>query len=350
MHKQFLLKALELAKLGRGNCAPNPSVGALAVKDKTIIAQARHHGAGELHAEQLLVTKFPKNTPGVTMYVTLEPCNHWGRTPPCVDAIIQHGITRVVYAFKDPNPVVSANGTPNILQEHGIEVVYHELPEITDFYKSYRHWFITNKPWVTAKIAQTLNGKIAPQGGKKVMLSNANCAEFTHQQRLQADLILTTATTINADDPLLNARVDGTSISKNIAILDARLELNKEAKALSLAKCSHVFYDKKLVKPKNNKNCIYHGLEVNAGKFDLLEIIGHLGRLGYHDVWVEAGGRLFSALHQAKLVNTTYLYLVPSLLDADAVNAYSNAEVFNADKSVSWQSMGDNMLAKIDWY
>ena len=244
MHKQFLLKALELAKLGMGNCAPNPSVGALAVKDKTIIAQARHHGAGELHAEQLLVTKFPKNTAGVTMYVTLDPCNHWGRTPPCVDAIIQHGITRVVYAYKDPNPVVSANGTPNLLQEHGIEVVYHELPEITDFYRSYRHWFTTGKPWVTAKIAQTLNGKIAPLGGT-VMLSNAKCAEFTHRQRLQADVILTTATTINIDDPLLNARIDGTTISKNVAILDARLELNAQAKVLGLAKCSHIFYDEK---------------------------------------------------------------------------------------------------------
>lgn len=349
MHKQFLLKALEQATLGRGKCSPNPSVGAIAVKDKTIIAQACHKGAGMPHAEQLLVAQFPKNTPGVTLYVTLEPCNHWGRTPPCVDFIIEHRIEKVVYAYKDPNPTVVKNGTPSLLKEHGIEVLFYEVAEINDFYKSYQLWMTTNKPWVTAKIAQTLNGKIAPLDGKKIMLSNTKCSEFTHQQRLCADVILTTATTVNCDDPLLTARVDDREISKNIAIIDAKLELNYESQALNLATICHVFYDESLEKPQNNKNCIYHGLKIFDGKFDLSEIIGHLGRLGYHDVWVEAGGKMFSALHLAGLVNTTYIYIVPSLLDDDAINAYSSTDIFTGSESISWQSMGNNMLAKIDW-
>lgn len=349
MHKQFLLRALEQAASVKGNCSPNPSVGAIAVKDKSIIAQACHHGAGMPHAEQLLVTKFPQNTPGVTMYVTLEPCNHWGRTPPCVDFIIQHGIQRVVYAYKDPNPVVVKNNTPSLLRKHGIEVIHYEVAEISNFYQSYQHWITTNKPWVTAKISQTLNGKIAPCAGKKVMLSNAKCAEFTHQQRLYTDVILTTAATINCDDPLLNARVKGGAVSKNIAIIDARLELNIAAKAPNLANTCHIFYDKSLSKPQNNKNFVYQGLKVSDGKFDLAEIIGHLGSLGYHDVWVEAGGKLFSALHQAGLVNTTYIYIVPSLLGDDAVDAYISEDIFANPKSVSWQAMDENMVAKIAW-
>ncbi len=349
MHKQFLLKALEQAFLGRGKCSPNPSVGAIAVKDKTIIAQAWHHGAGMPHAEQLLLTKFPANTPGVTLYVTLEPCNHWGRTPPCVDAIIKHGIERVVYAYTDPNPIVSINKTPLLLREQGIEVIYYELAEITEFYKSYNHWVVTGKPWVTAKIAQTLNGKIAPFGGGKVKLSNTKCDAFTHEQRLHSDVILTTATTINIDDPLLNARINGVSHAKHLAILDAKLKLNMDSQALNCAEICHIFYDNSLSEPEKQKNCVYHGLEVRNGKFDLAEIICHLGNIGYHDVWVEAGGKLFTALHNARLVNKTYLYIVPTLLEDNAIDAYVNVGLFDYPKSIGWQAMGDNLLAIIDW-
>lgn len=349
MHKQFLLKALEQAFLGRGKCSPNPSVGAIAVKDKAIIAQAWHHGAGKSHAEQLLLTKFPENTPGVTLYVTLEPCNHWGKTPPCVDAIIRHGIEKVVYAYHDPNPIVSINKTPKVLQSKGVEVIHYPVQEITNFYASYNYWTVTNKPWVTAKIAQTLNGKIAPIGGKKVMLSNAKCHAFTHMQRLYSDIILTTATTINIDNPLLNARIDGVAQAKHLAILDARLELNLESQAIAGAEVCHVFYDKSLEIANKHEKCIYHGLEIVNGKFDLEEIICHIGKIGYHDVWVEAGGRLFTALHKEKLVQKTYIYIVPTLLDDDAINAYVATDIFDTAKAINWREMGDNMLAIIDW-
>lgn len=335
--------------MGRGKCSPNPSVGAIAVKDKAIIAQAWHHGAGKSHAEQLLLTKFPEYTPGVTLYVTLEPCNHWGKTPPCVDAIIRHGIERVVYAYNDPNPIVSLNKTPLLLREKGIEVIHYPVAEIAEFYKSYNYWTITNKPWVTAKIAQTLNGKIAPFGGKKVMLSNVMCQDFTHLQRLYSDVILTTATTINIDNPLLNARVDGVAQAKHLAIIDAKLELNMNSKAIVGAEVCHIFYDKSLALSKNHANCIYHGLEVTNGKFDLEEIICHLGKIGYHDVWVEAGGKLFTALHKAKLVQKTYIYIVPALLEDNAINAYTSTGLFDTLKSISWHTMGDNMMAIIDW-
>lgn len=349
MHKQFLLKALEQAYLGRGKCSPNPSVGAIAVKDKTIIAQAWHHGAGESHAEQLLLTKFPENTPGVTLYVTLEPCNHWGRTPPCVDAIIRHGIEKVVYAYSDPNPIVSRNKTPVILEQKGVEVIHYELAEITDFYKSYHYWTLTNKPWVTAKIAQTLNGKIAPLGGKKVMLSNAKCSNFTHKQRLYSDVILTTATTINIDNPLLNARVDGDVYPKNLAILDLNLRLDLSSQAIRCSEQCHIFYDKSLENYTDNQKCVYHGLEVKDGKFDLAEVICHLGKIGYHDVWVEAGGKLFTALHQERLVNKTYVYIVPTVLESNAIDAYLAPGLFDFPRSVNWLDMDDNIIAEIDW-
>src|SRR3990167_1363592 len=219
MHKQFLLIALREAAFGRGLCAPNPCVGAVAVQNNHIIAQAWHHGPGSLHAEPLALSKFKANTPNVTLYVTLEPCNHWGRTPPCVDAIIQHGIEKVVYAYHDLNPLVCKSSTEAILRANGIDVLYFPLPEINEFYQSYTYWHRTKMPWVRAKLAQSLDGKIAGVDGKRVQISNAICNDFTHEQRRVSDLILTTAQTINQDDPLLNVRLHEQIQAKTVAIV-----------------------------------------------------------------------------------------------------------------------------------
>ncbi|MDF1758713.1 MAG: bifunctional diaminohydroxyphosphoribosylaminopyrimidine deaminase/5-amino-6-(5-phosphoribosylamino)uracil reductase RibD [Legionellaceae bacterium] len=349
MHKQFLLKALELAELGRGICSPNPSVGAIAVQNNIIIAQAWHHGAGTLHAEQLLLAEIPKNAEGVTLYVTLEPCNHWGRTPPCVDAIINHGVERVVFAFADPNPIVSSNKTPNLLSEQGIDVLHYPVDEIDEFYNSYKYWFATKKPWVSAKIAQTLDGKIAGSGGGRVNISNSACSKFTHQQRLRTDVILTTAKTVNQDNPLLNARVDGVEYAKHVAIIDSRLELNKDAQIFKVAKCCHIYFDESLSPPQNSENCFFHGVSAEKGQLDLKKIICHLGGIGYHDAWVEAGGGLFNTLHQERLVNKTYIYIAPKVLGEDSITSYRNVDVLNSFAAVSWQIMDDNIVATIDW-
>ena len=142
MHKQFLLAALKQAELGKGQCAPNPSVGAIAVRNGIIIAQDWHRGAGSLHAEQLLLAQFPPKTPGVSVYITLEPCNHWGRTPPCIDALIEHGVEQVFFAFRDPNPLVAKKDVFALLGAHGIKVSHSPLPEIDEFYQSYFFIFI----------------------------------------------------------------------------------------------------------------------------------------------------------------------------------------------------------------
>jgi diaminohydroxyphosphoribosylaminopyrimidine deaminase/5-amino-6-(5-phosphoribosylamino)uracil reductase len=349
MHDRFLLAALEQAKLGRGICSPNPSVGAVAVQNNKIIAQAYHHGAGTPHAEQILMAELPPNLADITLYVTLEPCNHWGKTPPCVDAIIAYGVQRVVYAYADPNPIVHANNSPDLLKKQGIEVIHCPLNEIDQFYQSYRHWQLTKKPWVTAKIAQTFDGKCAAFNGERVSLSNERCSKFTHGQRLYADVILTTARTINQDNPLLNVRIDDTCFAKPIAIIDRQLQLNSQANVLSTAKHCHIYHDMNAHVDFQHPNCSYYAMPSVAGQLNLEAIMSHLGRLGFHDVWVEAGGALFSALHQAKLVNKTYIYLVPRLLGENATPVYQSADMFSHAYTVTWQEMGDNMLAVLNW-
>lgn len=346
MHEKYLLAALEDAKLGRGICAPNPSVGAVAVKNSEIIGHAWHRGAGTPHAEKLLIEQLPANLSGVTLYVTLEPCNHQGRTPPCVDAIIQYGFEKVVFAYQDPNPIVVKNNSPELLQSQGITVLHHPLPEIDAFYESYAYWTQTGKPWVTAKIAHTFDGKIAGPKGARISLSNVICNDFTHQNRLLNDIILTTSRTVNQDKPKLNVRLPGITQIKPIAILDRMLSVDD---SFLTAQHCYIFYDEQLDRPKNMDNRSYYPVSCVADRLDLHAVIKQLGELGFHSVWVEAGGRLFTAMHQAHLVHRTHIYLVPSVLGDSATPAYYSTDVLDNPKKMRWMPMDDNMLVTLDW-
>lgn len=347
MHEQYLLAALEQAKLGRGLCAPNPSVGALAVQNGIIIAQAWHRGAGTSHAEQLLLAQISPKMPGVTLYITLEPCNHWGKTPPCVESIINYGVEEVVFGFLDPNPLVKKNNSTHLLQQHGIKVRYLPLPQIAEFYKSYAYWTETQRPRVTVKLAQTLNGAIGRRTGERLILSNDLCAQFTHQLRAQTDVILTTAKTIKADNPRLNVRLDSEPRSKPVAIIDSHLSLNEEAHIFSSASRCLIYHAGNPV--SFYPNSTFYVLEAHNRRLDLKALLNHLGGLGYHDVFVEAGAELFRSLHEADLVHKTYLYLVPTLVSEEAVYAYGKNSLFDRKHSVSWQQMGDNMILCLDW-
>ncbi|MDF1684590.1 MAG: bifunctional diaminohydroxyphosphoribosylaminopyrimidine deaminase/5-amino-6-(5-phosphoribosylamino)uracil reductase RibD [Legionellaceae bacterium] len=337
MHEQFLLAALEQARLRRGQTAPNPSVGAVAVRAENIIAQAFHPGVGQPHAEQVLVQMLPEDCSDITVYVTLEPCNHWGRTQPCVDALIARRVKQVVYAYADPNPVVAENNTPALLKAHGIDVLHYPMPVINKFYESYTFWFKTGRPWVTVKMAQTFDGKIAGEGGARTTLSNAACADFTHQERLHTDVILTTAKTIQADNPLLNARVGDAVVAKPVAVLD---------RTRSLEASTHLYIHKTA-----KKLHLYHG-KPDEHQLDLHAILDDLGRIGYHDVWVEAGAELFNYLHQHNLVQRTYLYLVPKVLGSQALSLYTQntpKDFLAQAKHIAWEAMGDNLKVTLDW-
>jgi diaminohydroxyphosphoribosylaminopyrimidine deaminase/5-amino-6-(5-phosphoribosylamino)uracil reductase len=348
MHEQFLLVALQQARLGRGLCAPNPSVGAVAVQNGKIISQAWHQSAGKPHAEQLVLAKLPPNLQDITLYVTLEPCNHWGKTPPCVDEIVKYGVRRVVYAYADPNPIVAENNTPSLLEKHGIEVLYFQLAVVDDFYKSYRHWILSKRPYLTAKIAQTFDGKIAGPLGSRRQLTNSKCSEFTHQKRQQADIILTTARTINLDDPQLNVRLQEGTYAKPIAIIDRKGTVNPEAKVFSNNIPCHIFYDEQYSITDPLAKAEYHPVSSLNGLLDLESIVIKLGSLGYHDVWVEAGGRLFSSLHEKKLVQQTYIYLAPSALGEDSITAY-HYDIFSNPHSITWETKGNNVIASLIW-
>lgn len=351
MHKKFMLAALEQAWLGRGLCAPNPSVGAVLVHHQQIVAQAFHAGVGKPHAEQAMLEGFEsKNFDNLTLYVTLEPCNHWGRTPPCVDIILKHPtIKTVIFGYRDPNPIVAKHNTPRILQEKNIHVQHYPLEEIDAFYQSYARWMCTKQPWVTIKLAQTLDGKIAGEQGNPVHLSNIECSEFTHSHRLHCDIILTTAATILKDNPVFTARLNGESRSKPLAILDRQLRLTGDEKVFQQQAPRHIFHDMQVTVVSPIEDCYYHPVPCHAGELDLPTVFNYIGELGCHDVWIEVGGQLFSQLHAQNLLDTTYMYLVPEFLGQKALSAYTNFCFPAKPRSVSWTVQEDNAILKMEW-
>src|SRR5262249_46933123 len=145
--------------------------------------------------------------------------------------------------FKDPNPLVAANNTPELLQAKGIKVLHYPLEEVDAFYQSYQHWTLTKMPRVTVKLAQSLDAKVASANDQRCYLSNAECSKFTHINRLHSDVILTTAQTINLDDPLLNVRLEGKEYSKVLAIIDSHLSMNNEANIFKTATHCHIYHN-----------------------------------------------------------------------------------------------------------
>ena len=202
---------------------------------------------------------------------------------------------------------------------------------------------------MTVKIAQSFDGKIAGIHGERVLLSNALCAEFTHQNRKHSDVLLTTARTVNQDNPLLNVRLAGIETARPVAIIDSRGMLNTKAAVLAAAQHCHIFHDEHYPITSHLGNCTYHAVPAQNGHLDLAAVISSLGGLGYHDVWVEAGGGLFNALHQARLVDQTYIYLVGAVLGQHATSLYDDTDIFQQPYTISWQQMGDNMIASLAW-
>ena len=348
----YLLKALELAKIRKGFCAPNPSVGAVIIKDKEIIGRGWHETCGADHAEVMAFKSLSEEARGATLYVTLMPCCHEGRTPPCTDKIIAQKIKRVVFGFKDPNPKV-ASKSQQILQQANIEVVFLPLPNIDRFYQSYAFWWQHQRPFVTAKLAMSLNGKITGKEGVPVKITGKEAEMFTHKMRQQSDAILTTVKTILNDDPSLNVRLNNETIAKPVYVLDSQLELSFTAKLFTTAKNITLFYangENEKIKALEEKQvrCIKVN-EVN-NNLNLTEVLNLIGQDGMQDVWVEAGGRVFAALHKADLVQRSYIYVAPCCLDEEGYSAFmGDMHWLNQAKAVKWWPLGKDGCCELEW-
>lgn len=354
MHTFFINKALELAKLRRGFCSPNPSVGAVIVKDNKIISEGYHWANGYPHAEVEALNKLDDEAHGATVYVTLEPCCHKNKkTPPCTDLLIQRGIKQVFYSYQDPNPQVAGLGE-KILKNANIHCEYLVDTEVTKFYQSYHYWWQTQKPFLTAKIALSLDGKIAGFNSQQVAITGEAAKYFTHQQRKLNDAILTSAKTISSDDPLLNVRLDDTVYGKPVYILDRQLSTTLTARIFTTATAVTIFHDKNInaekLQPFHEKKIRCIPITARSNNLALSEIIEFIGKDGVHDLWVEAGGQLFTNLVSEKLLQRAFIYIAPRSLGKKAQTAFEQEFTLLDEKShCHWFGLGQDAVCQIEF-
>jgi diaminohydroxyphosphoribosylaminopyrimidine deaminase/5-amino-6-(5-phosphoribosylamino)uracil reductase len=331
----YLQTAYLLAKKANSkNIRPNPFVGAIVVDDKgQIIGEGYHQKAGEAHAEVIAINNallLNKDLSSCTLYVTLEPCSHTGKTPPCTNLIIEHKIQKVVIGSMDPNPLVSG---AKILIEAGVIVEICILPEIVELNSTFNINHINNRPKYVLKSASTINGKIADKLGNSKWISNEHSRHYVHEVlRSNADAILTTAHTIIKDNATMNIRIaDCEPKELNLIVIDKDLAiLQEENKGLN------IFYDRKFTKiylltDQEYANSLPQHIEIikasfSAGVINLDELNEFFLRKNICEVLVEAGGKLNASLIKQQLIDEIVLFLCPSLLlDNEAINVFNDS-------------------------
>lgn len=340
----FMTKALQLAELGRFTTKPNPRVGCILVKDGRIIGEGFHERAGQAHAEINALNNATEDTTGATAYVTLEPCSHHGRTPPCCDALIQAGIKRLVVAMADPNPLVAGRGLARC-KEAGIEVICDVLR--TDAEKL-NHDFISRmtrkRPFVQSKIAMSLDGRTALSNGESQWITSPQARENVHYFRAQSCAILTGIGTVLADNPSLNARVNFDCVQPIRIILDSRLQMPLDSKMANLNGQTWILTCSKNEKRQNE--LIQIGFDVHVlpelnGHLNLNAVMEFLALREINNVFVEAGATLNGALLEAGLVDEWLIYMASCVLGDTGRGAFSLAQLHSMSekKSLQWRDV-----------
>jgi len=316
--EQYMRRALQLARRGMGKVNPNPMVGAVIVRAGRIIAEGYHHKFGEDHAEIDAINKASGGIRGATMYVTLEPCCHWGKTPPCVDTIIEQGIKEVVIATLDPHPLVDGKGV-QILRDHGIEVTVGVLEqEARAVNEVYFYHTQTGLPFVTVKYAQSLDGRIATSQGNARWISSEASRKYAHRLRAQHEAIMVGIGTVLADDPQLTVRlVKGRNPLR--IVLDSRLRipahaqlLQDEGKTLIVTTEEHG-KDKAAAIGKEGKEVlvVQRGTD---GWVELRSLMKMLAERGISSILVEGGAEVITSFLKEGLVNRMVVITAPLIL------------------------------------
>ena len=325
--EQFMKRAIELAKQGAGWTAPNPLVGAVVVKNGRVIGEGYHRKYGELHAERNALAACTEDPAGATLYVTLEPCCHYGKTPPCTEIIIEKKIAKVVIGSRDPNPKVAGKGA-RILRERGIEVVEDYMREACDALNPvFFHYITTKTPYVVLKFAMTLDGKIATRTGASKWITGEAARNHVHQLRGRYAGILAGIGTVLADDPMLNCRIDGAHQPLRI-ILDSHLRIPMGSRLVRSAKeypllivCNESTRDR-----EEGTNRIQKLEEAGAKVWTLPEKNGHpdlnvlmqrLGEEKIDSVLIEGGGTVNEAALKAHIVHHVYAYIAPKIFGGE---------------------------------
>jgi len=353
----YMRLALQEANKGRGRTSPNPCVGAIIVRDNVIVGKGHHRKAGTPHAEVNAIEDAGSNTVGATIYVTLEPCNHTGRTPPCTKAIIDAGLSRVVVGMTDPNPSVIGGGCAYLLSQ-GLIV---ESGVLDDECRAINRPFIkhstTGLPWVVMKAGMSLDGKISYVPGKGGRITGDKSKHVTHELRNSLDALLVGVDTAIIDDPSLTTRLPGTKDKRDPVrvILDTHLRLSPDARVLR--------------QQSDAQTWIYCGSEVNSdlkdllveagalvfpvnvsseGRLDMRTVFSHLGANGITSVLVEGGASIHGSMFANDLVDEVYLFTAPVFIGDKGIPLLSGYSLSSDNcpriETIDCRMLGDDIL------
>lgn len=321
MNTIYMERALELAKKGAGYTNPNPLVGAVIVKDGKVIGEGYHEKYGSNHAEINAFNNATEDVEGATMYVTLEPCSHFGKTPPCANAIVEKGIKKVVIALEDPNPEVAGNGI-KILKDNGIEVVTGVLEEESKKLNEIFLKYITTKlPFCILKSAMTLDGKIATNSGDSKWITNEESRKYVHLLRHRVSAIMVGIGTILQDNPYLNTRLeDGKGSDPIRVIVDSNARIPLESNVLNINSESKTIIATTELAPKSKiKNLQDMGAEVIItpllnNQVDLNYLMKALGERKVDSVLLEGGSQLNYSAIEAGIVDKVNFFIAPKII------------------------------------
>ncbi|MEK6686134.1 MAG: bifunctional diaminohydroxyphosphoribosylaminopyrimidine deaminase/5-amino-6-(5-phosphoribosylamino)uracil reductase RibD [Pseudomonadota bacterium] len=345
----FMSTALRLAEKGLYSTAPNPRVGCVITQNEQIVGSGWHERAGQPHAEINALNLAGEAARGATAYVTLEPCSHYGRTPPCADALIDAGIAKVIIAMEDPNPMVSGRGCA-LLERAGITVQTGLLQtEAHALNVGFVTRMIHNRPWVRLKTAASLDGKTALNNGTSQWITGEAARQDGHRWRARSCAILTGIGTVKSDNPQLTVRHVATHRQPKKIVVDSHLAIPLDARLLQgeevfIFTANTENQEKKAALSRMGAQVIV--LPVAVGAVDLGEMMTVLANLGMNELLVEAGCGLNGALVKAGLVDEMIIFLAPHLLGDDAQGMIKLPELVNLEQKKALEIMDLRMIGR----
>ncbi len=351
--EKYMRLALELAGNAKGRTSPNPLVGAVIVKDNRVVGCGWHRKAGTPHAEIHALRQAGELARGADVYVTLEPCAHYGKTPPCANALVEAGVKRVYAAIKDPNPKVAGGGF-RVLKEAGVEVYYGFLEdEARRLNEVFLKWIEYKQPFIALKVAMTLDGKIATASGESKWITNEKSREYGYKLRDIYDGIMVGINTVISDDPLLTARVEGGKNPVRI-ILDSKLRIPLNAKVLIDKSARTIIAttadaDKDRIKHLSKMGAeilLVDGYDTANHGVNIERLLTMLAERDICSILVEGGGEVNGSLVEHKLVDKIYFFIAPKLIGGkQARNPVLGKGILHLDDALLLEDMKCENLA-----
>jgi len=328
--EHWMKRALRLAEKGKGRTSPNPMVGAVLLKNGKVVGEGYHARAGEAHAEILALRQAGEAARGSTLYLNLEPCAHYGRTPPCAPEVIRAKVKRAVIGMEDPNPLVRGRGLKS-LRRAGLDVkvgiLEKECRKLNEFYCKY---ILEKEPFVILKVAATLDGKIATREGESKWISGETSRRFVHRMRDQVDGVIIGIGTVLKDDPQLTARIKNGRDPYRV-VLDSRLRIPEDAQVIGNSSSKTMIATTELAARDKIERLEKKGVQIlilnsKQGRIDLKNCLSKLGEMGMMSLLVEGGSQVNGSFLDEGLIDKILFFLSPKLIgDREALGIFGGS-------------------------